>query len=302
MNLLIGVDGGGTHTRVQLADAHAVLGEGQAGTANYHARGMEAAAAELLRAIAAAFENAHLAMQRVAVACLGLAGVDRPAERVAWTAWAEEHVAERALVVNDGELVLAAGTPEMWGVALIAGTGSIALGKTRDGKLARAGGWGHIFGDEGSSYELAREALRAAAHAADGRGPDTRLLPAILEYWNCREPSELIARVYRPGALPADLAVLAPLVIACAEEGDAVARRIITDAAQELALAVTAVCAALEFKGSVPLALAGGLILSAAGLRAALDRALARSRYRCDPITPVAEPVRGAVRLARGLA
>lgn len=302
MTLLLGVDGGGTRTRVQLVDANgALLGEGEAGTANHHALGMPAAQAELLKAIANAFERAGIPAQRVSTACLGLAGTDRADERAAWTAWAEKQVAECVMVVNDGALVLAAGTPENWGVALVAGTGSVVLGKTRQGKTARAGGWGYLIGDEGSSYELAREALRAAAQAADGRGPATALLPAILEYWQARDPSELIAHVYRPGAAPAELAVLAPLVTRCAGEGDAVARRLVEQAGQALAMTVRAVCVALDFQEEVPLALTGGLVLSAAAVREALLRALGQTQYRMNPVTPVDAPVRGAVRLARSL-
>ncbi len=166
----------------------------------------------------------------------------------------------------------------------------------------RAGGWGYLIGDEGSSYELAREAVRAVAHAADGRGPATALQPAILEYWNCREPSELIARVYQPDSAPADLAVLAPLVTRCAERGDPVAARLVDDAGQALATVVHAVCAALDFREPVPLALTGGLVLSSALVREALLRALAQTPYRINPVTPVDAPVRGAVRLAREMA
>ena len=62
--------------------------------------------------------------------------------------------------VNDGDLVVAAGTPEGWGVGLIAGTGSIAVGRAPDGRTARAGGWGHLIGDEGSAYGVVLDALR----------------------------------------------------------------------------------------------------------------------------------------------
>ncbi len=170
MNLIIGVDGGGTRTRVRIANAQGeILGDGEAGTSNLHAQGMEAAQEELRKAIASAFDHAGIQVQKVPAACLGLSGVGRPAERAEWTTWAEEHVAHQVRVINDGEIVLAAGTPENWGVALVAGTGSIAWGKTRTGKIARAGGWGFLMGDEGSSYDLARQALRAAAQAATGQ-------------------------------------------------------------------------------------------------------------------------------------
>ena len=79
----------------------------------------------------------------VEVACLGLAGFDRPDDRKILAGWADEaRLARRLVLVNDGDLVVAAGTPEGWGVGVIAGTGSIAVGRTKDSHAARAGGWG----------------------------------------------------------------------------------------------------------------------------------------------------------------
>jgi N-acetylglucosamine kinase-like BadF-type ATPase len=112
---------------------------------------------------------------------------------------------------------------------------------------------------------------------------------------------ELIARVYRPGLVPADLAILAPVVTHCAEQGDAVAQQLVNGAADALATAVRAVCAALDFKQETPLAMTGGLILSSI-VQKAFSRALEQLPYRISPITPVEEPVRGALRLAQELA
>ena len=71
-------------------------------------------------------------------------------------------------------MVIAAGTTEGWGVGVIAGTGSIAVGRTKDGQTARAGGWGHLIGDEGSAYSVVLDALRLVARRADGR--DTQVV------------------------------------------------------------------------------------------------------------------------------
>ena len=158
--LVIGVDGGGSRTRARLANARGdTLGNGEAGPANPHAKGFQAAEREIRIAVESAFSDARVERQTVGAVCLGISGVDRPEERTRFIAWARETIAPHVLVVNDGEIVLAAGSPENWGVALIAGTGSIAWGKTRDGRIARAGGWGYMIGDEGSGFDLAREAI-----------------------------------------------------------------------------------------------------------------------------------------------
>ena len=302
--LVIGIDGGGTRTRARLANARGeILGNGEAGIANPNALGFAAAQTEILAAIDRAFQDAHIEKQIVAAACLGIGGVDRADERARFADWARQVIAPRVQVVNDGEIVLAAGLLENWGVALIAGTGSIAWGKTRDGRIARAGGWGYLIGDEGSGFELAREALRAATQAADGRGEPTKLLVAILNYWELNSAMELVPRVYRSGLAPADIARLAPLVVRAAEEGDAVARRLIERAAAELANTVVGVARSLQLRDKkIPLALAGGLLLEAELLSKNLRAELTRRDDAFSPIVLVREPVVGAVRMAIELA
>ncbi len=83
-------------------------------------------------------------------------------------------------VIEDAALLLAAGTPDGWGVAVVAGTGSMAFARAADGRTARAGGWGPLLGDEGSGYAIALAGLRAAARAADGRAPATPLTDRLL--------------------------------------------------------------------------------------------------------------------------
>lgn len=298
--IVVGVDAGGTHSRARVANARGdILGAGEAGPGNPHVGGMDAARREILTAIQRACDDAKIEKQNLACACLGAAGVSRPDERAEWTTWATQHIAPRIVICNDGEILIAAGSPENWGVALIAGTGSSAWGKTRDGRLARAGGWGWLFGDEGSGFELARQALRAAAQFADGRAAPTRLLDAILAFWDLREPSDLIARVYRSGLKNADIAALAGVVVRVANEGDAVALRLIDETGESLALALGAVARALQIeRAPIPLALTGGLLLDAPIVR---ERLLASTRARgldFTPVTLVADPVLGAVRIA----
>ena len=108
----------------------------------------------------------------VDVVCFGLAGFDRPDDRQLLAGWADQaRWGNRLVMVNDGDLVVAAGTPAGWGVGVIAGTGSIAVGRAPDGRTARAGGWGHLIGDEGSAYGVVLDALRLVARRWDGREP-----------------------------------------------------------------------------------------------------------------------------------
>jgi N-acetylglucosamine kinase-like BadF-type ATPase len=174
------------------------------------------------------------------VACLGLAGFDRPEDRHVLRAWsAGGGWADRLVLVNDGDLVVAAGTPEGWGVGVIAGTGSIAVGRAPDGRTARAGGWGYLFGDEGSAYAVAVAALRRVARRADGRDPP-RTDPDPLTVHLCRAldlpgPGHLVSALYAPGVDRSRVAALAPAVVAAAAEDAALAREILGPAGSDLA-------------------------------------------------------------------
>lgn len=304
--LLIGIDGGGSKTLALLADASGhILGRGLGGSANYQNAGFPAASRALLDAIAAAFSDAGLAVRPPAALCMGIAGSDRPEDQRLYLDWAAATWPGAAVeVVNDAELVLAAGTPEGWGIALIAGTGSIVYGQSVDGRMARAGGWGHVMGDEGSGYAVGQAALRAVMVAFDGRGPATALTEAVLRHWGLAAPPDLVGQVYRSGIGPAEIAALAPLVHAAAEQGDTAAAGILARAGDDLALAAAAVVEGLGLgrctsTGEVACALAGGLIVNGPLLRATFLESAVERGLCLTPITLVTEPAQGAVRLAR---
>jgi N-acetylglucosamine kinase len=302
---ILGIDGGGSRTRARIAlRSGETVATGEAGPSGVSANGFDGAQRSILDATRAALKAAGLreADCDFGAVCMGLSGVDRPPEREVMLSWARAALSPAVEVVNDVELVLAAGTPARWGVALIAGTGSIGLGRAPDGRAVRAGGWGYRFGDEGSGYDLAREALRAASQAADGRGAPTRLLTDIMAFWDLTDPSGIIPKVYRSGLRPVDLAALAPLVTAAAQSGDDVAAAIVARAGASLAQIVLAVARALDFGSDpTPLALAGGLLLGGDGLREALMAALSGSGRTFAPIGEAREPVAGAVAIARSL-
>jgi N-acetylglucosamine kinase-like BadF-type ATPase len=288
--LFLGIDGGGSKTLAVIVDAAGrECGRGVAGSSNHEVVGLEAAVAAIHLAAERAAHAAKAALP-VASACLGLAGVDHPGDierlspRVA-------SLARAVRISNDAELALSA-LPGQVGVALIAGTGSIALGRDTLGHTARVGGWGHIFGDEGSGYAIGRAGLQAAARASDGRGSTTTLLQGILSAWELGAPELLLARVYQPFDKTA-IAALAPLVLTLATAGDQAARRIEADAARELALAVTTVARTLNFPlGALPLVFAGGVLVHNEGLRALVVDGVA---WTVTPVV-VAEPAQSAAR------
>ncbi|MGC1272087.1 MAG: N-acetylmuramic acid 6-phosphate etherase [Planctomycetaceae bacterium] len=308
VDLVLGVDGGGSKTVAWLARRNGelqVLGSGVSGPSNPRSGGIEAAAANLEAAICAAWADAKLEPRPVAAVCLALAGTGRLVERTLITDWASaRNLAAKVEVVPDAEPVLATGTPEGWGVAVIAGTGSLAVARGPDGQSSRSGGWGELFGDEGSGYAVTIAALRAAAKAADGRGPETLLLSRLMARLKAVSPAELVTAVHLAGHDRRYLASLAIEVIKAAEiDGDAVARTLLDTAAADLTEMVRSAAEKAGLSGRpFPLAVTGGLALNAPTVREKLVEKLRAAGLTPDPVSTVTDPVRGAVLRARSLA
>jgi N-acetylglucosamine kinase-like BadF-type ATPase len=290
--LFLAVDGGGSKTHAVAVDCHGgVRGRGTAGSSNIRAIGVEQALAQLRAAIAEAL-TARDARCDVGAAWFGLAGI-HGADGANLLAPQLLSIAREVVITNDADFALA-GLDSEPGVALIAGTGSIALGRDAAGRMTQVGGWGHLLGDEGSAYDIGRRAAQAAARAADGRGPTTALLQLVLERWGLTTPRSMIDHVYLTQE-KAQLASLAPGALALARRGDRVARAIRRQACEELALAAVAVIDALNIAGPVPLILGGGLLIHARDLRAAVVARI-RRRRALGRVTLVKEPALWAAR------
>lgn len=302
--LILGIDSGGSKTVAWLARGDEttepqVIGRGAAGAANPQSVGWSEARANLTTAVEAAFSAANIPRQTVVSAVLAAAGSDSEENRRAFSAWAGElSLATRFQVVHDAWPLLAAGTPDGWGIALISGTGSLAFGRSPDGRTARAGGWGFLFGDEGSGYALAVAGLRAASQAADGRAAPTLLLGAFLDHFGLEKPEALIPTIYPLAGNRQQIAELAETVLQVAVSGDAIADEIVREAARQLAAMVSAVTARLGLGKSIPLALGGGVLVGSELLCGRLHEELLARGIQPAPITVVREPVLGALKLA----
>ena len=201
--------------------------------------------------------------------------------------------------MNDALIALVAGAGDAPGIVIVAGTGSIVYGRNAGGEAARAGGWGHIIGDEGSRYWIGREVLTAVMRAADGRGPATRLTAHVLAYFGVDDVSRLPRIVYDREVPRVSVAALGPLVQRTSEEGDAVARGILEHAADELALGVRSVASRLEMRGDpFVCVLAGGVFRVVPWLAEELPRRLEEVAPRSHIRLLEAEPAVGAVQLA----
>jgi N-acetylglucosamine kinase-like BadF-type ATPase len=305
--LILAVDGSGARTQALLATREgSVLARGFGPSSNLHNVGLEALGKALTTAVEGALLNARGPRAGaqgapwrdagIVAACFGLSGVDGPEDEAQVSQWVKEQaIAPRFVVVNDSELVLAGGTPEGWGVALISGAGSVCLGRASDARTARVGGWGPLLGDEGSGYQIALSALRLATQTADGRSEAPALLKAVLRHWSLPNAHALIRHVHAPTMTQGDIAGLAPSILELAATGDATAKAIVGDSARDLARQVDAVVRKLNLSRP-PLALGGGL------LRGDLRRAvLAALSSEIGPVAYVGDPCLGAVAMARRL-
>jgi N-acetylglucosamine kinase-like BadF-type ATPase len=261
MKLFLGVDGGQSSTTALIGDEHGhTLGRGTGGPCN-HAT-VDEGRVKLERAVStsvsAACREAHLdpATVHFAVACFGMSG--GPDDKQAILS-ALLH-ADRLIVTHDAAIALSGATATGQGIVTIAGTGSIAFARNAAGQTARAGGWGHIFGDEGGAFDIVRQAVRAALRMEEGWGPPTSLHQTLLDATGSPSADHALHLFYAPDWPRSRVASLAPLVDAAATEGDAVALRILENAAQELAMLAAGVRAQLWRPGeAVEVAYIGGV-------------------------------------------
>jgi glucosamine kinase len=280
---VLGLDIGGSSSRARLSAEGRVLAEAEGMGANV----AEVAPRTVERRLSALL--ADIGPMHPAACCAGSAGAEvLPARKRLEKLLMRLLPGTRIAVVHDSRLILAAAGLES-GIALIAGTGSVAYGRAGDGREIRIGGWGWLLGDEGSAVWLAREAAREVMRRADAGEPAGRLGEALLEAARARNASELTGRLHRFRE-PRPWAQLAHVVFDAAGD-DAGARALIELAADALAALVKRVQERLSYEG--PVVLAGGLLLHQAHLESAVRHRLGSIVVRLEE-----PPVAGAVKLA----
>lgn len=290
-----GVDGGSTKTLAVAADEEGrVLGVGRAGPSNYHVVGLDGAVENINASLGEASPGG------VDVAAVGLAGMDTEYDFQLFEREAAPRIAARQVLVrHDAEIALVGATAGGPGIIVIAGTGSAAGGRNREGRYLRCGGWGYILGDEGSAYWLGRNALTAVLRASDGRGPETMLTGLVLGELGLSRPDEIVRRVYVEGMTVKEIAGLAPLVVRAAEAGDGVARGLVEEAARLLAEHVWALAGRLGLGVEEPVDVApvGGVFRAGPTVLEPFKRYVAE-RVKARIIEPRFPPAVGALLIA----
>jgi N-acetylglucosamine kinase-like BadF-type ATPase len=302
MRIFAGIDGGGTRTRLALADEEGMLiGYAEGDSCSFIDLGQEAARAELARVWSSGWGAAGAPPRPVDALFMGLGSVLSEADaRTNCEMAVQLGLGEPGNVRadNDAWNAHAGGLGGQSGILLISGTGSACLGRGQSGSTWRAGGWGYLLNDIGSAYALGHDALIAATRDVDARGKPTSLTPLIRETLGLGNIKEIFRKIHHDGVPRSEIAALAPKVVARAEAGDAVSKDILRRNAKGLAEMTVTVARKLALEGP-RIALTGGLITKAHSFRSMfldeLDSELPGFSLEKQGL----DPVFGAVLLAR---
>lgn len=290
----LGIDGGQSSTLALIADETGlIVGAGRGGPCNHVAK--SEGRARFLGAIrdclyqACAQAGLDSKSIRFAAACLGFSGGPEDKEALS----CELIASDKYKVTHDAEIALTGATAGGPGIIIIAGTGSMAFGRNAEGRMARAGGWGYVYGDEGGAFDMVRQAIRAALRFEEGWGPETSLYGQLLAATSSASANTLLHRLY--GELERnEVAKLAPMVAQAAEKGDHVAIAVVERAAGKLAWFTAGVYRNLfPRRERIPLIPVGG----------AFSNSLLRSTFAanilietgCETVSAQFSPVSGAV-------
>ncbi len=303
MSYYLGIDGGGTKTTCAVGDASHLLAVATAGPSNIVRVGESQARQSLQQSVRQACAAAGIAPAQVSQTCVGGSGAAQPEFAEIVRGFLAEILPTPIAVVGDMQIALEAAFDIGPGVIVIAGTGSIAYGRDRQGRTARVGGWGFAIGDEGSAHWIGRSAISAVLRAADRTDEDSAdcahssLSAALFKAWGVSSLADL-ARAAN-SIPPPNFAALFPAVAASSDD---LATEVLSHAGRELAQAAAAVIHRLfaeDQSASVPVAMTGGVFRHATLVRQVFYNELRTLGPRVEVKPQVVEPVEGALRLAR---
>lgn len=306
---VLGIDSGGTKTAAAVADKQVVLGQGESGPGSIATTPIPDLVKHLQSAVRRAMRQAklpnHIKFNYIVV---GMAGIDddsgrKKAERVVRQALQKWKISNATIsVLNDIHVVRRSGTDYPYGIALISGTGSHAMGINPQGDIARVSGVEYLLGDEGSGYDIGLKALRSAVRSADGRMRKTALVEAVMKHFGIKQMRDLVPIIYKnPGTNKAIIAELAPVVEDLAWQHDWRAKEIMDETINELILDVATLVQRLKLKPlPFDIVIAGGIFkMKKVAILKKFKQGVKRIAPKATVVLPKRSPVWGAVRLAQ---
>lgn len=298
MQTVLGVDGGQSHTEAVVADMDGrVLGRGRGGPSNHVEApgGRERLRAAVADSVGGALAHAGLgplAATRFVAAHFAMTGeADFKHEIIASVVETDQ-----LDVAHDTPAALAGATGGAPGIAIIAGTGSVAFGESADGHVARSAGFGYLFGDEGSGFGVARDALRAAMRAVDRGERMSPLMEQLAVRFDVRDLRDMPMRFYNHHVSRDEVAAAARDVLEAADAGDPMATTVVRDGVAALVGMVVNVATRLAM--SAPdVRMVGGMFRHVP-YRMAFERAVRAAIPGARAALPLLGPAEGAVMLA----
>jgi N-acetylglucosamine kinase-like BadF-type ATPase len=300
--LVLGVDGGGTKSIGLVADPSGnILTRRESGASNVNVVGLDGAARSLRKVITDCCDDVRCPPNELSSVVLALAGGGNEQTREGIKKALSELFQKDGIklpplfIETDARAALEGAFDGGPGVVIIAGTGSIVIGKTPKGDLLTIGGWGRFLGDEGSGYFLGREALRVVTLQMDRRGDATKLKQKLAETHHLGTRGDIIKAVYQEKL---ELSRIAPLVLEAAAENDIVSQKIIQSAALLLAEQARVIVLQMGILRKVGLVMAGGLIEHENVYSNTLHMKLMKLLPQVDVRQPLHSPAHGAVLMA----
>lgn len=264
MKRFIGVDGGGTKTAFALSYADGIPTRTLSTTGcSYQSLGVEAAVQVVGEGVRELLALEETEANDCAGCCIGMPcyGENPEMDKILLAGLAKLLAPIPVYVVNDVEVGWAGSLECREGIHIVAGTGSIAFGRGRDGRSARCGGWNEFYGDEGSCYWVGRQAMGLFSRESDGRavrGPLYDIVQREFGLMNDFYFTDVIRERWAP--FRAKVAAFQIYAYQAAQAGDAAAASLYGAAARELALMVKTLRDSLPFSsGEIEVSYSGGL-------------------------------------------
>ena len=233
MKYVVGIDGGGTKALLCAADMEGKLLLEELGGGTNLCSIPESQIAETLRLLLE--KTIRRLGEPPQAVCIGSAGVVDESHYTTLTALIVRVTGNVPVVVlNDSQIALRANLEKHAGISITAGTGTICLAQDEQGNTVRLSGWGHVFSDEGSAYDIVRRSLAKVCMAHDQRIQPTEMTDLFLQATGCRNFDEMITALYTVYQPKERLASLAYLTQRAADLGDPSAIQVLKDAAEQL--------------------------------------------------------------------
>jgi glucosamine kinase len=300
-SLFLAVDAGGTKTDYVLAVETNVLARVRTGSIKRLRVDAATACQNLESGLSELSRETGISMADITRTCVGTAGETVPLV----TDWLREsfgaHVGGALLILGDVEIALDAAFPGEAGVLVLAGTGSNVVGRTPEGSLVSAGGWGPVLSDQGSGHMIGVDALRAVFLAKD-EGRHTRLLQAVMDFWQLASLEHLVE--YANASPTPDFSTLTGTVLQCAELEDEVALAVLRGQGEQLGYLVRLVIrrlrrVAVEEDWMPRIAFAGSILENVPPIREALMDAVRSEFPAAQAPDKTVDPIDGALWRAR---